>query len=309
MLDKFSTYRLCYMIRKTEEAIEKLFSEGKLFGTTHCCIGQEIIPVSILPQLKESDTVTSTHRSHGHFLSMFPEPKLLIGELMGKEIGVNQGKCGSQHLQYKNFYTNGITGGMIPIGTGIAYSNKLKGNDSIVISFLGDGALNEGYVLESFNFACVNSLPIIYVIENNQYAMSTKSSDYTSKSILNRVISYGFNYYQASTNYNLNYQLRGIDLVIDDVRRHKRPAVIVFDTFRFCGHSKSDKCEYIDKNELELFKKYDYLTCLGESIYGTDGEAIYEIERSVNLRISEALEVCENAEFSNPLEVYVNEIR
>ena len=142
-------YYKCKLIRCFEETIEKLFSQGKLCGTTHSCTGQEIVSVSVLSDINiRKDTVTGTHRSHGHYLSLFDDPASLFTELMGKCSKYSTGKGGSQHLQRDKFYTNGITGGMIPIATGIALSEKLNMSDAIVIAFLGDGAMNEGYVFE-----------------------------------------------------------------------------------------------------------------------------------------------------------------
>jgi TPP-dependent pyruvate/acetoin dehydrogenase alpha subunit len=296
-------YFKCLLIRKTEQLIEKLFSEGKLFGTTHCCIGQEYIPVSILPKLKESDHVTSTHRSHGHFLALFQKPELLLGELMGKSIGVNKGLCGSQHLQYKNFYTNGITGGMIPVATGLAMAEKLNKSNNIVVAFLGDGAMNEGYVLESLNFASVNSLPILYVLENNHFAMSTRSENVTAGSIIGRI--------QAL---NMNIYTIGIEEEIEDINyissnainfaRQRKPTIIIFDTFRFCGHSKSDKCEYIDETEKQKYIKNDYLAKLENELSICE---IHEIQYEVDGILEYALKICEQSELTRLWEVY-NEI-
>jgi TPP-dependent pyruvate/acetoin dehydrogenase alpha subunit len=275
-------YYKCLLIRKTEEYIEKLFSEGKLHGTTHCCIGQEYIPTFVLDTITDNDVVTSTHRSHGHFLSMFPEPKLLIDELLGKKDSINGGKCGSQHLHYKNFYTNGITGGMIPVGTGIAFSKKLNNDNGIVVSFLGDGAMNEGYVMESFNFASVNQIPILFVLEHNKYAMSTRAQ----KNVIefgDLMCSFDIETVTFSSKFSIDI-IEKINTAIKNVRVFKDPIMLIFDTYRFCGHSKSDKCEYIDQDEKYEYIENDVLITLRNSLEQSD---IDDIENKVNLKLLE----------------------
>jgi TPP-dependent pyruvate/acetoin dehydrogenase alpha subunit len=271
-------YYKCLLIRKTEEYIEKLFSEGKLHGTTHCCIGQEYIPTFVLDTITDNDVVTSTHRSHGHFLSMFPEPKLLIDELLGKQESINGGKCGSQHLHYKNFYTNGITGGMIPVGTGIAFSKKLNNDNGIVVSFLGDGAMNEGYVMESFNFAAVNQIPILFVLEHNKYAMSTR----TNINSLDRFRCFSIPSEVMYSHWTIGILEDEINKIINYVREFKSPAALIFDTYRFCGHSKSDKCEYIDQKEKNKYIDNDFLIKLSKSLRQSDKD---EIIKSVYLKL------------------------
>jgi TPP-dependent pyruvate/acetoin dehydrogenase alpha subunit len=276
-------YYKCLLIRKTEEYIEKLFSEGKLHGTTHCCIGQEYIPTFVLDTITDNDVVTSTHRSHGHFLSMFPEPKLLIDELLGKQESINGGKCGSQHLHYKNFYTNGITGGMIPVGTGIAFSKKLNNDNGIVVSFLGDGAMNEGYVMESFNFAAVNQIPILYVLEHNKYAMSTRTNNCINE-FADRIRGFNIGVVKIYQYMNINTITDEIKYAINYIKKDKRPFMLIFDTYRFCGHSKSDKCEYIVQEEKDEYIENDVLIKLSSLLEKSD---IDDIENKVYLKLLE----------------------
>lgn len=289
------------LIRRTEEVIEKLFLEGKLFGTTHGCIGQEIIAVSVLDKIDiKKDSVTGNHRSHGHYLALFDDPESLIGELMGKSNGVIKGKGGSQHLYRDNFYTNGITGGMIPVGTGIALSEKLNKTSNIVVSFLGDGAMNEGYVSEAFNFASKHELPILFVLENNHYAMSTPVKAATAGSFIERLKALEVETFKPD-----EYELDKIEdealKAVNYVRNNRKPAFLQIDTYRFCGHSKSDRCEYRTKEEEKLWLKKDVLKQLQDTL---DEETVLEINTDIENKIKIAVEKCENAKWPDPSEIY-----
>ena len=162
------------LIRRMEQKIESLFSQGLLRGTTHCCIGEEAVPVALSELIDiEKDYLCSGHRAHGLSMMMTGKPETLLGEIMGKPFGMAKGLGGSQHVYYKNYFTNGITGGMTPVTAGIAFALKHEKTDAIAIVVFGDGAMNEGYVLESFNLAKEMELPMLMILENNGYAMST----------------------------------------------------------------------------------------------------------------------------------------
>ncbi|HMJ24673.1 MAG TPA: thiamine pyrophosphate-dependent enzyme, partial [Pyrinomonadaceae bacterium] len=155
-------------VRIVEERLLRLFSEGLLHGTVHTCLGQEGCAVGVVSALNaERDVVFSNHRGHGHFLAYCDDVDGLIAELMGRRTGVCAGVGGSQHLHQKNFYSNGILGGIVPVATGMALAEKAKESDSIVIVFLGDGAFGEGVVYEAFNIAALWDLPILFVVELN----------------------------------------------------------------------------------------------------------------------------------------------
>ena len=166
--------RKMLLIRRMEQKIESLFSQGLLRGTTHCCIGQEAVPVALYYLINiEKDYLCSGHRAHGLSMMMTGKPETLLGEIMGKSFGMAKGLGGSQHVYYKNYFTNGITGGMTPVTAGIAFALKHEQTDAIATVVFGDGAMNEGYVLESFNLAKEMQLPMLFILENNGYAMST----------------------------------------------------------------------------------------------------------------------------------------
>ena len=163
-----SLYKMMYRIRRFEETVLDNFSSGLFHGTTHTYIGQEANAVGVISNLEPDDLVFSNHRCHGHFIAYGGEIKALFAELMGRKTGVCGGIGGSQHIHWKNFYSNGILGGTVPIATGVSLAEKFKGTKTITVVFIGDGALGEGLVYESLNMAALWKAPILFVVENNQ---------------------------------------------------------------------------------------------------------------------------------------------
>ncbi len=162
-----------YRIRRFEETVLENFSKGVFYGTTHTYLGQEANAVGVLRNLQAGDIVFSNHRCHGHFLAYGGDPRALFAELMGKASGVCGGRGGSQHLHWRNFYSNGVQGGIVPVATGMALAEKRKGSRAVTVAFLGDGTLGEGVVYEALNMAALWKAPILYVVENNRIAQTT----------------------------------------------------------------------------------------------------------------------------------------
>lgn len=259
-------YRKMFLIRRTEELIEQFFTKGLLRGTTHGCIGQESIPSAILDHVSlDTDYVTGNHRSHGDYLALTEDPYGLLAELMGLPDGVVRGKGGSQHIRYKNFYTNGITGGMVPDAVGLAFSQLKLTTNGIVVALFGDGAMNEGYVLEALNLAVVFSVPLLFVLENNHYAMSTPTELVTRRPLRERAEAMGIetHYFEAIDAGEL-WELSGN--LIERMRKDRAPRFIEIRTFRFSGHSKSDKREYIPAKEDKYWHEHDPLIGLGDQM-------------------------------------------
>ena len=299
-------YEKMLLIRKSEQAIDKLFSQGVLRGTVHGCIGQEAIAAGVLSHVDPSfDFITGSHRSHGHYLSLSEDPKSLFCELMGKSNGAVKGRGGSQHIRYKNFFTNGITGGMVPVAVGLAYYQKINTNNGIAVSFFGDGAMNEGYVMEAFNLASIMKVPVLFVLENNGFAMSTSQSKTTAGSCEARVRSFDIEYTFIEANDVLNiYEIS--EEIISKIRVTRTPSFIEFKTHRFSGHSKSDKREYIDQ-ELDIYwKMNDPLKKAKESI---DLSKAAYIEAVIDRRIDDAISVAVESPFPDPIEEYEGEYR
>ena len=260
MIDLIGLYKKILLIRIFENKLNKLFEKGLIHGTAHLCVGQEFIPAIISNYLKKEDIVTSTHRGHGHALSKGLDLKTFLAELLGKKEGYNSGKGGTQHTLSKefNFYVNGVTGGMLPVANGMAFANKYKKNQNIVIAYLGDGGFNEGYVLESINLASVFKLPILFVCENNLYAMSTPIKKSHSGEIYKRARSFNITSELVEDN-----DYKKLDDVakkfIEEVRALSEPRFIEIRTYRHYGHSKNDLNLYREKSEEDYWYERDVL--------------------------------------------------
>ncbi len=240
-------YEQCCLIRAFERRVEEEFEKGTIFGTTHGCVGQELIPVLVMNCIdKKNDVITGTHRCHGQVLAYTDNPFRLACEMMGKQQGFNCGMGGSQHIKYEKYITNGVTGGMAAIGAGIAFSMKKK--EGIVISFLGDGGFQEGYVQETLNMAQTYEVPILYVMENNQYAMSTRTEELSSGTVRSRITAIGMEYDSGDTK-EIEGLRNKIEYAFDFVRTIRKPYFLEVHTFRLCGHSKSDGREYMTEEE------------------------------------------------------------
>jgi 2-oxoisovalerate dehydrogenase E1 component len=245
------------LIRKFEEVLLQLFSEGKLNGTVHTCIGQEWSAVALAQHINPGDTVFSNHRCHGHFLALHPDVEGLLAEIMGKESGLCKGLGGSQHIYYEDvFFSNGIQGGMVPISAGRALANKLKKNNNICAIFIGDGTLGEGVLYEALNFMSIHNLPMLVIVENNGYAQSTKTREVIAGDIGERAAAFGIKYLRGNT---WKWQ-ELIDLVgegVSYVRNAQRPVVCEVETYRLKAHSKGD--DNRDVNEVESYLEKDPL--------------------------------------------------
>lgn len=249
-------YKKMCVIRQVEENLLKLFDKGLLSGTTHTCIGQEHIAVAALDHRIEGDAVFSNHRCHGHYISYGGDLESLLLEIMGKEGGVCSGRGGSQHLCYDRFFSNGIQGGTVINATGMALANKLRKRDNIVFSFLGDGTLGQGVVYEAFNLASIFRVPILYILEDNQYAQSTRTSETISGSIAKRADAFGMPFAEIESNDVLDVWME-CRKAVHYVRSHKRPFLMVVHTYRLGPHSKGD--DFRDPLEIDLWKKMDPL--------------------------------------------------
>lgn len=288
---KKKLYYKMKLIRETENEIERLFSKGMLRGTTHGSKGQEAVPAALLDYINpDIDYVCGGHRSHGHLLALSGDVRSLIAELMTKQTGYVQGKGGSQHMQYKNFFCNGITGGMVPVAIGLAFAQKKRLKKGISVVFFGDGAMNEGYVLEAFNLAAVYDLPILFVLENNSYAMSTSVTESTAGNFKDRIKGFGiFYHFLEATDVIAIHNLA--KEVINEIRMEGKPQFIEFKTHRFSGHSKSDDRCYIPEELDSYWKQNDPLEKIGNDL---DSECKKRIDEIVKKEIQKAVETASN---------------
>lgn len=228
-----------YAIRRFEETLLDMFSEGRLVGTTHTCIGQEANAVGLIDHLDQSrDVVVSNHRCHGHFIAFTGDRLGLLAEVMGRVTGVSGGRGGSQHLCAPNFYTNGIQGSIVPLTTGMALAQK-RGGDGIATVFLGDGTLGQGVVYECLNIASLWQLPLLFVVEDNLYAQTTPRELAVAGSVTARAEAFGVAArHLASTDVREVHAAAGE--AVQAVRTTGRPFMLVLETYRLAAHSKGD---------------------------------------------------------------------
>jgi 2-oxoisovalerate dehydrogenase E1 component len=226
-------------IRLFEERLLSLFSEGRLFGTVHTCIGEEWTGVALAEHLKTEDLVFSNHRCHGHYLARTGNFTGLLAEIMGREGGICRGRGGSQHICDSNFFSNGVQGGIVPVAAGMALAAKLRGSGAIGTVFIGDGTLGEGAVYEGMNLASIWDLPLLIILENNLYAQSTAQNQTLGGSIEARAESFGIRWLRADT-WNPVQLIEVMGQAVEAVRRDQRPFFLRVDTYRLMAHSKSD---------------------------------------------------------------------
>lgn len=227
-------------IRTFEQSLLDLFGKGVLAGTTHTCLGQEATAVGVVAALdRDRDIIFSNHRGHGHFLAYCGEVERLYLEVMGHPSGVCAGRGGSQHLYWRNFYSNGIQGGIVPVTTGMALAEKIKGSGAIATVFLGDGTLGQGAVYEALNIAALWSLPVMFVVDDNAYAQSTPRDLQLAGSMRTRFEAFGIRVDERTTT-DVQVVLAAACDVADAVRRHTRPGALVIHNYRLGPHSKGD---------------------------------------------------------------------
>jgi pyruvate dehydrogenase E1 component alpha subunit len=289
-LNQFSDYLYKMLkIRRFEERLNQLYAKGYIHGTIHLYVGQEAVAVGVCSALEEHDYITSTHRGHGHFIAKGGDVKRIMAEIWGLEEGYCRGIGGTQHMadfSIGHLGSNGITGGQIPIATGAALAIKMQGKEQVVACFFGDGASNEGVFHESLNMAAVWGLPIIYICENNLYAMSTPVDvAFKIRDIAARGIAYGIP----------GHVVDGMDVTevrkvaseaIEAARQGKGPALIECKTYRFLGHSRSDARVYRTKQEEASWEARDPIKLLSEKLM-SQGITVNELEQIENRVIKE----------------------
>ncbi|MFC2065249.1 thiamine pyrophosphate-dependent dehydrogenase E1 component subunit alpha [Chloroflexota bacterium] len=282
MKTKIDLYRDMLLIRKFEEHLLDLFSTGKIVGTTHSYIGQEANAVGIFSILTGEEIVFSNHRCHGHYLAYGGDPYLLAAEVMGKVTGVVGGRGGSQHIQFKNFYSNGIQGGIVPIATGMALAEKYRHTQRLTIVFLGDGTLGQGIVYESFNIASLWKIPILFVVENNLYAQTTPVKKAMAGDIQTRFKAFEIDSIEIDTTDVIAIQQAASE-AMTRIKEKTSPFGLILKTYRFSAHSKGD--DFRDIGEIEKHKKLDPISLYKEKLGKVNFE---EIDNEVSKIVKEA---------------------
>jgi len=292
-------YRDMLMIRRFEEKAGQLYGMGLIGGFCHLYIGQEAVVVGMQNCITPQDAVITSYRDHGHMIACGMDPKGIMAELTGRVDGFSKGKGGSMHMfsTEKHFYGgHGIVGAQVPIGTGIAFAHKYRKNGALSLVYFGDGSVNQGQVYESFNMASLWKLPVIYIIENNEYAMgtSTKRSHATTE-LFKRGEGFGIPGKQVDGMDVLAVREAGAEAV-KYVRGGHGPFLLEMKTYRYRGHSMSDPAKYRSKEEVEKYKEsHDPIEGLKTRLM-KDGAASEDALKAIEKEIKEI--VAQAAEFA-----------
>ncbi|MEI8188290.1 MAG: thiamine pyrophosphate-dependent dehydrogenase E1 component subunit alpha [candidate division NC10 bacterium] len=292
-------YEQMLTIRRFEETAIALFERGRIRGNVHPCIGQEAVSVGVCAALRRDDYMTSTHRGHGNCLAKGADPKLMAAELLGKATGYCKGKGGSMHIadfEGGNLGANGIVGAGLPIAVGAGISAQNRGTDQVAVCFFGDGASNQGTFHESLNFAALWKLPVIFVCENNLYALSTPLKEATAlPRISDRAVAYGIPGVHVDGNDVLAVYAHAQEAV-GRARRGDGPTLLDCVTYRFFGHFTGDPgrgVSYRSKEEMEewlercpIKKLCRYLTDSGAMNDATEREIAARVEAVIEAAVA-----------------------
>ncbi len=288
-------YREMLMIRRFEEKAGQLYGMGLIGGFCHLYIGQEAIIVGLEAGTKEGDQRVTSYRDHGHMLACGMDPKGVMAELTGREGGYSGGKGGSMHMfsKEKEFYGgNGIVAAQVPIGAGLAFANKYRGNDNVSFAYFGDGASNQGQVYETFNMASLWDLPVVFVIENNHYAMGTSQERSSSTpAIHTRGEAFGIPGEEVDGMDVLAVKAAGAK-AIAHCRAGKGPYILEMNTYRYRGHSMSDPAKYRTREEVQKVKEerdpIDHVREMLLSGKHADEGTLKAIDKEIKAVVSEA---------------------
>jgi pyruvate dehydrogenase E1 component alpha subunit len=289
------------LIRRFEERAGQLYGMGLIGGFCHLYIGQEAVVVGMQAALKEGDTIVTSYRDHGHMLACGMDPKGVMAELAGRRDGYSHGKGGSMHMfsREKNFFGgHGIVGAQVPIGTGLGFAHHYRDDGFISVTYLGDGAINQGQVYESFNMASLWKLPIVYVIENNRYGMGTSVDRASARTDL----------YHRGTAYGIpGEQVDGMDVAAvyeagtaaaKRARSGEGPIILEMLTYRYRGHSMSDPAKYRTRDEVNKVRsEHDPIDHLRQRLIdngiATDA-ALRDVEKKVRDTVAEAAQFAQD---------------
>ena len=287
-------YRQMVLIRRFEQRCAELYQLGKIGGFLHLYIGQEAVAVGSNAAMQNGDHTITAYRDHAHALIAGSDPKAIMAELLGKETGVSKGRGGSMHLAdvEKNYWGGyAIVGGHLPLGVGIALAEQYKGTDNAVLIYFGDGSSNIGYFHESLNLAGVWQLPVVFIVENNQYGMGTAIDRSTSAvQMLDRAPAYGMTGKQAD-GMNVLEVYDATQAALKAIREGEGPQFLEMITYRFEGHSMGDPLRYRSKDEVEKWREDDPIGILERQL-----EQEYDVsEADLDVIDNEVEEVVEEA--------------
>jgi pyruvate dehydrogenase E1 component alpha subunit len=306
-------YRDMLLIRRFEERAGQLYGMGLIGGFCHLYIGQEAIAVGVQSIKHDGDQVITGYRDHGHMLACGMDPKEVMAELTGRITGSSKGKGGSMHMfstEADFFGGHGIVGAQVSLGTGLALANKYRDNKKVAFTYFGDGAANQGQVYESFNMAELWSLPVVYVIENNQYAMGTSIERSSAETHL----------YKRGASFRIpGEEVDGMDVLAvrdaatraaEHARSGKGPYILEMKTYRYRGHSMSDPQKYRTREEIDEVRKtrdpLEHLQELLEKKGFADDKALKDIDAEVKRIVADAAEFARTSPEPDPSELYTD---
>ncbi|MCD7060979.1 pyruvate dehydrogenase (acetyl-transferring) E1 component subunit alpha [Pelagibacterium xiamenense] len=306
-------FREMLLIRRFEEKAGQMYGMGLIGGFCHLYIGQEAVVTGIQMAAKDSDSSITGYRDHGHMLAVGMDPNGIMAELTGRSGGLSKGKGGSMHMfsTDKRFYGgNGIVGAQVSLGTGIAFAIKYREEDNVSITYFGDGAANQGQVYESFNMAKLWDLPVVYVIENNKYAMGTSIERSASTTDLSqRGVSFGIPGEQVD-GMDVRMVMDAAGRAIEHARSGKGPYILEMLTYRYRGHSMSDPAKYRSKEEVSTMRSErdpieQVRKRLLEGGHATE-EELKEIEKDIRAIVTEAADFATNDPEPDASELYTD---
>jgi len=296
--------RTMVMIRRFEEAVLDRFNAGEIAGTTHTYIGQEAIATGVCAPLGQADVITSTHRGHGHLIAKGADPRRMMAELYGRLDGTNRGRGGSMHitdLAVGIYGANGLVGAGVPHAVGAIWAKRQAGSDAIGVAFFGDGGINQGVVHEAMNIASVWDVPVVFVCENNQYALTTPAHTMSRTSIRERAANYGFPAEEVD-GMNVEDVRAAAAAAIERARRDARPTFLECRGYRLEGHMGAEKVlglTYRSEAEIAEWMARDPIDHWA-SVAGIDDDARAAIEAEVDAVIADAIEFARNSPAPDP---------
>ncbi|MDO8422620.1 MAG: pyruvate dehydrogenase (acetyl-transferring) E1 component subunit alpha [Parvibaculum sp.] len=305
-------YREMLLIRRFEEKAGQMYGMGLIGGFCHLYIGQEAVIVGLMGAAIKGDQIITGYRDHGHMIACGMDPKGVMAELTGRAGGYSKGKGGSMHMfsAEKNFYGgHGIVGAQVPLGTGLGFANKYRGNNNVAMTFFGDGAANQGQVYESFNMAELWSLPVIFVIENNQYAMGTSVARASAQTNLSK----------RGVSFNIpGEQVDGMDVcavraagakAMTWCRAGKGPYILEMMTYRYRGHSMSDPAKYRAKEEVaKMRQEHDPIEQVRVRLLdaGVSEDVLKDIDKDIRAIVADAAAFAQSSPEPDPSELWTD---
>ena len=305
-------YQQMLLIRRFEEKAGQLYGLGLIGGFCHLYIGQEAVAVGLQSALSDKDSVITGYRDHGHMLLCGIPPKDVMAELTGRQAGISKGKGGSMHMfsvEHKFYGGHGIVGAQVSLGTGLGFAHKYRDDGGVALAYFGDGAANQGQVYESFNMAELWKLPMVYVIENNQYAMGTSVNRSSAEDQL----------YRRGESFRIpGLQIDGMDVLaargaaetaLAWVRAGKGPIILEMKTYRYRGHSMSDPAKYRTRDEVQAMRESSDPIERAKKLLldqGVKEDELKAVEKDIRAQVNEAADFAENTPEPDAKELYTD---